>query len=64
MCMQEDYLDRHVHLVNGRIHVHASMINTVLFPACQAWMSNYIQRHKFAFQVQLCLSCAIILHLH
>lgn len=47
----EEYLDLHSQLVNGRLTAHAHYINTIDFPAYQTWMSTYIQRHQFAFQV-------------
>ncbi|KAL8578327.1 hypothetical protein ACOMHN_031701 [Nucella lapillus] len=47
----DDYLNLHGQLINGRLQAHAHHINTVDFPAYQTWMSTYIQRHHFAFQV-------------
>ncbi|KAK7482892.1 hypothetical protein BaRGS_00025925, partial [Batillaria attramentaria] len=47
----EEYLNLHAQLINGRVRAHAEHINTIDFPAYQTWMSTYIQRHQFAFQV-------------
>ena len=44
-------MELHGQLINGRLQAHADHINTVDFPAYQTWMSTYIQRHQFAFQV-------------